>query len=49
MFTKFDPIFANQIGGYPMGAIVSTINGSWISKIDNNLDDPEHSVNWFLF
>jgi len=39
----YDAAFASQIGGYPMGAILSKIDGTgfWLNKIDANSSNPD--------
>lgn len=46
----WDSAFSIEIGGYPLGAIVTaTSNLGWyLSRIDNNLDTPGATVNWLF-
>jgi hypothetical protein len=47
-FTKpFDLNFANSIGGYPYGALIPNqfYSGTWFSMIDNNMVNPDTTVN----
>lgn len=51
LFT-YDGTFSTAIGGYPKGAVVqsNTTNGLWLSRIENNTDNPDSGgTNWVPF
>ena len=48
---QFDPNFATAIGGYPLGAVLSSkvvLGRQWMSTVDNNTTDPDSAsaANW---
>jgi hypothetical protein len=48
----YDAAFSAEIGGYPLGAVISaaTIGNFWISAVDNNVTDPDTGGGgWFGF
>ena len=48
----YDSSFSTTIGGYPKGSIVqsNTTNGLWLSRIENNTDNPDSGgTNWVPF
>jgi hypothetical protein len=42
-FYQYDAVFSGAIGGYPKNAILSkaSLNGLWISTVENNTSDPD--------